>query len=189
MDRRFHHDDVPSSALPRTLGQRRVTALRRKHRREAWLAATAMIGALLALPLAQTAWHGSEVAAVLAIAATAQFAGHRWAIAVIVIAELLLLPTVWPRAFVDGDLSSRLAALATLVAMVPSLLSMHRAAAVLVTLTGRRPPRQMRRWIHAGLLVSCAIAIVLPWILSAHRGPELTEATAQDAQATHARAL
>jgi hypothetical protein len=164
-------------------------ALRRKHRRDAWLAATAMLGALLALPLAQSAWHGSEVAAVLAIAATAQFAGHRWAIAVIVIAQLLLLSTVWPRAFVEGDLGSRLVALATLVAMVPSLLQMHRAAAVLVALTGHRPPRRMRRWIHAGLLVSCAIAIVLPWILSAHRALELTEDAAQNAQATHARAL
>jgi hypothetical protein len=73
--------------------------------------------------------------------------------------------------------------------MVPSLLSMHRAAAVLVALTGRRPPRQMRRWIHAGLLVSCGIAIVLPWILSVHRATELTEAAAPQAQASHARAL
>jgi hypothetical protein len=48
--------------------------------------------------------------------------------------------------------------------MVPSLLAMRRAAAVLVALTGRRRPRQMRRWIHAGLLVSCGIAIALPWI-------------------------
>lgn len=189
MDPRIHRDDVLTSGLPRTRDQRRVMALRRKHRRDAWLAATAMLGALLALPLAQSGWHGSEVAAVLAIAATAQFAGHRWAIAVIVLAELLLLPTVWPRAFLDGELGSRLAALATLVAMVPSLLQMHRAAAVLVTLTGRRPPRQMRRWIHAGLVVSCAVAIVLPWILSAHRATALTEAAARDPQATHARAL
>jgi hypothetical protein len=123
-----------------------------------------MLGALLALPLAQTTWHGAEVAAILAIAATAQFAGHRWAIAVIVIAELFLLPTVWPRAFLDGELGPRLVALTTLVAMVPSLLAMRRAAAVLAMLAGRRHPRAMRRWIHAGLLVSCAVAIALPWI-------------------------
>lgn len=150
--------------MRRKRSQRRVIALRRKHRRDAWLATTAMVGALLALPLAQSAWHGSEVAAVLAIAATAQFAGHRWAIAVIVIAELFLLPTVWPRAFLEGDLGSRLVALATLVAMVPSLLAMRRAAAVLVALTGRWHPRVMRRWIHAGLLVSCGVAIALPWL-------------------------
>lgn len=161
MDSRSHSDDVLSSVPP---AKRRAAALRRRHRRDAWLAATAMVGALLALPLAQSAWHGSEVAAVLAIAATAQFAGHRWAIAVIVISELLLLPTVWPRAFLEGDLDSRIVALTTLVAMVPSLLAMRRAAAVLVALTGRHRPREMRRWIHAGLLISCVIAIMLPWI-------------------------
>jgi hypothetical protein len=164
MDPRSHGNEVLSTAAAPARGERRALARRRRHRRDAWLAATAMVGALLALPLAQSAWHGSEVAAVLAIAATAQFAGHRWAIAVIVIAELFLLPTVWPRAFLEGELDSRIVALLTLVAMVPSLLAMRRAAAVLVALTGRRRPRQMRRWIHTGLLVSCAIAIALPWI-------------------------
>ena len=115
-----------------------------------------MLSALLALPLAQNAWHGPEVAAILAIAATAQFAGHRWAIAVIVLSELLLLPTVWPRAFLEGDLSSRLSALVTLVAMVPGLLAMRRAAAALVVLTGQRHPRQMRRILHAERLESSA---------------------------------
>jgi hypothetical protein len=164
MDSRSHGDEVLSSALPQARNERRALARRRRHRRDAWLAATAMVGALLALPLAQSAWHGSEVAAVLAIAATAQFAGHRWAIAVIVIAELFLLPTVWPRAFLEGDLDSRIIALLTLVAMVPSLLAMRRAAAVLVTLTGRHRPRQMRRWIHAGLVASIVVAFALPWI-------------------------
>jgi hypothetical protein len=150
--------------IERAKDRRQATARRRRQRRDAWLAATAMLGALLALPLAQTTWHGAEVAAVLAIAATAQFAGHRWAIAVIVIAELFLLPTVWPRAFLEGELGSRIVALTTLVAMVPSLLAMRRAAAVLAVLTGRRYPRLKRRWIHAGLLVSCVIAFVIPWV-------------------------
>jgi hypothetical protein len=155
MDPRSQGEPVVGPTAPHTRYQRYVTARRRRHRRDAWLAATAMFTALLALPLAQNAWHGPEVAAILAIAATAQFAGHRWAIAVIVLSELLLLPTVWPRAFLDGgDLGSRLSALITLVAMVPGLLAMRRAAAALVVLTGQRHPRQMRRWLHAGLLVS-----------------------------------
>src|SRR5215468_6770746 len=166
MDPRSQGEDVLVSELPRNRYQRQVLARRRRHRRDAWLAGTAMLSALLALPLAQNAWHGPEVAAILAIAATAQFAGHRWAIAVIVLSELLLLPTVWPRAFLEGDLSSRLSALVTLVAMVPGLLAMRRAAAALVVLTGQRHPRQMRRVLHAGLLISCAIAIAIavPWL-------------------------
>jgi hypothetical protein len=164
MESRSPGEEMVVSESPRLRRQRQLLARRRRHRRDAWLAATAMVTALLALPLAQSAWHGPEVAAILAIAATAQFAGHRWAIAVIVVSELLLLPTVWPRAFFDGDLGSRVSALITLVAMVPGLLAMRRAAAALVSLTGQRHPRQMRRWLHAGLLVSCLIAIAIPWL-------------------------
>src|SRR3954451_24770868 len=126
MDSRSQGEEVLGARVPRTRYERYLSARRRRHRRDSWLAATAMLSALLALPLAQNAWHGPEVAAILAIAATAQFAGHRWAIAVIVLSELLLLPTVWPRAFLEGDLSSRQSALVTLVAMVPGLLAMRR---------------------------------------------------------------
>lgn len=164
MDPRTQGEEVLGARVPRTRYERYVSARRRRHRRDTWLAATAMLTALLALPLAQSAWHGPEVAAILAIAATAQFAGHRWAIAVIVLSELLLLPTVWPRAFLDGELSSRLSALITLVAMVPGLLAMRRASAALVVLTGQRHPRQMRRILHAGLMISCVIAIAIPWL-------------------------
>jgi hypothetical protein len=164
MDLRPQGEDVLVTELPRSRYQRLVQARRRRHRRDAWLAGTAMLSALLALPLAQNAWHGPEVAAILAIAATAQFAGHRWAIAVVVLSELLLLPTVWPRAFLEGDLGSRIGALITLGAMVPGLLAMRRAAAALVVLTGQRRPRQMRRWLHAGLMVSLVIAIAVPWL-------------------------
>jgi hypothetical protein len=46
---------------------------------------------------------------------------------------------------------------------VPGLLREPRAAAALVS--GRpAPPRQMRAAAHAGLLVSCAIAIAVPWL-------------------------
>src|SRR5262245_573469 len=110
----------------------RTTSRLRRQRKDIWLAATALIGGLLALPLAQSAWHGPEVAAVLAVSATALFAGQRWAIALIVIAELFLLPTVWPRAFLGGELASRITALATLAAIAPGLIAMRRAAAVLV---------------------------------------------------------
>lgn len=164
MDFSSHSDDVPFSTLPDAKLLRRAMARRRRQRRDAWLAATAMLGALLALPPAQSAWHGSEVSAVLAIAATAQFAGHRWAIAVIVIAELFLLPAVAPRAFLESEPASRIVALITLAAMLPSLCAMRRAAAALVALTGQRQRDRACRWIHAGLVVSCAIAIVVPWL-------------------------
>ena len=67
---------------------------------------------MLALPLAPSSWHGPEVASVLAVSATALLAGQRWAIALVVLAQLLVLPTVGPRAFLRGNvLSVRLAGL------------------------------------------------------------------------------
>jgi hypothetical protein len=129
-----------------------------------WLAGTAILAAMLALPLAQSSWHGPEVAAVLAVSATALFAGQRWAIALIVIAELFLLPTVWPRAFLEGDLSSRCVALVTLAAIVPGVLAMRRAAAVLVVTTGLRRTRQMCRGVHVALVAICVIAAIVPLV-------------------------
>jgi hypothetical protein len=132
-------------------------------RRDVWVAVTALIAAMLALPFAQSSWHGPEVAAVLAVAATALLAGQRWAIAVIVIAEVMLMPTVWPRAFLgDGLLMARLAALATLFAIVPGVLSMKRAAAALVVISNRPRTRQIVRRVHIGLVLSGLIATLLP---------------------------
>src|SRR5438128_9496047 len=99
--------------------------------RDGWLALTGLIGAGLALPLAQSAWHGPEVAAILAVSAIALLAGQRWAIAVIVLAELFLLPTVWPRALFGSGLVPRLIAFATLLAIIPGVFALPRATAVL----------------------------------------------------------
>jgi hypothetical protein len=142
--------------------RRRLPARLRRHRNDAWLATSGMFCALLALPLAQSSWHGPEVAAVLAVSATALFAGQRWAIALVVIAELFLIPTVWPRAFLGGDLISRVVALVTLVSIVPGVLAMRRAAAVLVVMTGQRRTRVMCRRVHAGLIAITVMAVVVP---------------------------
>lgn len=135
----------------------------RRRRSDVWVAATALVAAMLALPFAQSSWHGPEVAAVLAVAATALFAGQRWAVAVIVIAELMLMPTIWPRAFLGEHLlMARLAALATLIAIVPGVLSMKRAAAALVLISNRPRTRTIVRRVHLGLVLSGLIATLLP---------------------------
>ncbi len=141
---------------------REMSRLRRR-RSDVWIATTGLFAAMLALPLAPSSWHGPEVAAVLAVSATALLAGLRWAIAVIVIAELLLLPTIWPRAFLPHvDLSVRLAALGSLIAVVPGVIAMRRAAAALVLVTGRRRTRTTCRRFHAALVLAGAIATLLP---------------------------
>ena len=135
----------------------------RRRRSDVWVAATALVAAMLALPFAQSSWHGPEVAAVLAVAATALLAGQRWAVAVIVIAELMLMPTIWPRAFLGEHLLwARVAALATLIAIVPGVLSMKRAAAALVMISNRPRTHTIVRRVHIGLVLSGLIAALLP---------------------------
>ena len=125
---------------------------------------TALVGSMLALPLAPSSWHGPEVAAVLAVAATALLAGQRWAIAVIALAELLLAPTLAVQAF-SGGLAlwpGRIMSLVALGATVPGLLALRRAAAALVLVTGRRRTRQTCRRFHAALVIFGALGVIVP---------------------------
>jgi hypothetical protein len=119
---------------------------------------------MLALPLAQSSWHGPEVASTLAVSAVALLAGQRWAVALIFIAELLLLPTIWPRAFFGGvELwPGRIAALASLAMIVPGLLSGRRAAAAMVLISGwRRTQRTCRRFQYVFAVLG-VLAALLP---------------------------
>lgn len=134
----------------------------REHRRQGWLVLTALLSAGLALPLAQSAWHGPEVAAVLAVAAIALLAGQRWAVAVIVLAELCLIPTVLPRAVLGPGWPPRLIALATLTAIVPGVLAMPHAAVALAAMTGHARTERMYRRAHLALLALGAFAVLVP---------------------------
>jgi hypothetical protein len=134
----------------------------REHHREGWLALSGLVSAGLALPLAPSAWHGPEVAAILAVAAISLLAGQRWAVAVIVLAELCLLPTVWPRAVLGTGASSRLIALATLTAIVPGVRAMPRAAVALAAMTGRGGTERACRYTQLGLLAICIFAVLAP---------------------------
>lgn len=86
-----------------------------------------LFAALLALPLSQTSWQSPEIAAVLAVAAVAVLAGHRWALAIIALAELCLLPSMLPRLGPSSADEVRLAAGGCALAMAPGLLGVRHA--------------------------------------------------------------
>jgi hypothetical protein len=152
-----------ADAVFRAASERHHHARTRRRREDLWLGTTALVAAMMALPQSTSSWHGPEVAAVLAVSATALLAGQRWAVAVVAISELLLLPTVWPRAFLDaGDLAPRIAALLAVVAVVPGVFALRRAAAALVLLAGRRRTGATCRRVHAMLVVAGIAGIVLP---------------------------
>jgi hypothetical protein len=140
--------------------------LSRRRRNELWIGGSALAAAMLQLPLAQSSWHGPEVASVLAVSATALLAGERWAIALVVIAELLLVPTVWPRAFFGGLAlwPGRIAALASLVTIVPGLLAVSRAAAALVLVTGARRTGTTCRRFRLGLVIAGVLLALVPLV-------------------------
>src|SRR5262245_25125239 len=144
--------------------QRRQIARSRRRRDDFWIGSSALLGALFALPLAQSSWHGPEVASTLAVAAVALLAGQRWAVAVIFIAELLLLPTIWPRAFFGGvELwPGRIAALSSLIMIVPGLLSGRRAAAAMVLVTGWQRTRVTCKRVQYAFAALGVIAALLP---------------------------
>lgn len=153
--------DAVQSA-PRT--PRQHLALSRRKREDLILGVTALAAALAALPLAPSSWHGPEVASTLAVSAVALLAGQRWAIALVVLAELLLLPTIWPRAFLGGVAlwPGRIAAMASLLMIVPGLLSARRAAAAMVLVTGWRRTRQTCRRFQLAFLALGLITAALP---------------------------
>ena len=143
--------------------QRREQARSKRRRDDLWLGLTALSAAMAALPLAQSSWHGPEVASTLAVSAVALLAGQRWAIALVLVAELLLLPTIWPRAFLGGVAlwPGRIAALTSLVMIVPGLLSARRAAAAMVLLTGwQRTQQTCRRFQYAFVALGVLTALL-----------------------------
>jgi hypothetical protein len=135
----------------------------RRRRDDLAIGLSGLAAAMAALPLAPSSWHGPEVASTLAVAAVAMLAGQRWAIAVVVLAELMLLPTIWPRAFLGGVAfwPGRIAALTSLVMIVPGLLNARRAAAAFVLITGWRRTRETcRRFQYAFVLLGLVTALL-----------------------------
>jgi len=115
----------------------------RRQRREQWLGATGLLAALAALPLPTHA-HSPELAATLAIGAIALLAGHRWGLAVLVIAEIFLIGAVWPLAILarPPSVMAQIAVAVSVAGAVPGVRALGRAAAELVELVGARRTRR-----------------------------------------------
>jgi len=141
---------------------RHAASRARFRRQEIWIAITGLIAALLALPLAPAS-HSPEVTSVLAVSAVALLAGHRWAVALVVVAELLLLPGLWPRLLVQPpDVAARIAILASCLSAVPGVLALRRAAAALVSIAGVRRTRRSCRAATGVMAVFLVIGALLP---------------------------
>lgn len=137
--------------------------LGRRIRRERWLGLTGLAAALAALPLPTNA-HSPELAATLAIGSIALLAGHRWGLAVMVVAEIFLIGAVWPLAVLARPPSvlAQIAVGVSVIGAVPGLRALGRAAAELVELIGARRTRRATRVAHAGLAMVAVVVWMLP---------------------------
>ncbi|HEY4059893.1 MAG TPA: hypothetical protein VGM39_24930 [Kofleriaceae bacterium] len=128
-----------------------------------WIGLTALTAAMLALPTAQNNWHGPEVAATLAVAATAMLAGQRWAIALVFISEMLLVPTIVPRMLSHAGLYANVTGLLAVMAVVPGILAMRRAAAAMVLLTGWKRTQTSVRRANIALVAGAVLVALIPF--------------------------
>ncbi|MFN0251131.1 MAG: hypothetical protein ACKV2T_29925 [Kofleriaceae bacterium] len=151
---------------------RRAELRARRSTADLAIALSALVAAMLSLPLAQNMFHGPEVAATLAVAATAMIAKQRWAIALVVLAELMLLPTIVPTAvfgtssmsiFGTGPLAQITAWIAVLAAL-PGILAMRRAAAAMVLVTGWQRTQRSVRGTAFGIVACGALASIVPFL-------------------------
>jgi hypothetical protein len=171
----YNHEmaDVIASLTPTPSRLARRAELRtQRWRADLAIALSALVAAMFALPLAQNIWHGPEVAATLAVAATAMLAGQRWAIALVVLAEMMLLPTIVPTALFGTSATSifgvgalaQITAWLAIAGCVPGLLAMRRGAAAMVVVTGWRRTRRSVRGTAFGLVACGALAAIVPFL-------------------------
>jgi hypothetical protein len=102
-----------------------------------------LVAALATLPL-PTIGVTPEIASVLAVSAVALLAGHRWGLAVVVLADVALVGALWPRAFLQ-DPPSTLAQIGVALGIagaLPGVVALRRfAPAVGELITGEATAR------------------------------------------------
>ena len=141
--------------------ERAVPALSRS--RDLRIAITGLAAALAALPLpARTS--SPEVAAALAVGALALLAGQRWALGVVVMAEVLLVAALWPVAFLHHppSVAAQVAVCIAVAGALPGLLALGQAAPRLRELVGLRGSARVDRIARIGLLLGSLLILLWP---------------------------
>lgn len=139
---------------------RRQQARSRLRRSDHVIGVSSLVGAAAAMPLAAS----PEAAAILAVAAMALLAGQRWAIGVVMVAQLTLIAALLPFVLATPPPSQMATAAAWLsvIAAFPCLAATRRGAAALALLSGLRRTRATCRLIHVALLVLTVLAGCAP---------------------------
>jgi hypothetical protein len=129
--------------------------------RDIRIAIAGLAAALASLPLPAHA-SSPEAAAALAVGAIALATGHRWGLAIVVLAEVLLVAALWPAAFLHQPPSvpAQIAVAIAFAGALPGFLAIGRAAPSLLELVGVRGSARTHR-VTRGAMMVAAVAVLL----------------------------
>ena len=124
-----------------------------------------MVAALAVLPL-PTVRQTPEIASVLAVASVALLAGQRWALPLVVLADVALVGALWPRAFLHDPPSqaAQIGVLLGLAGAIPGFIAFGRAAPGLAELVLGRPTQRALSFTRVGLVACSALWIGAPLV-------------------------
>jgi hypothetical protein len=105
-----------------------------------------------------------EIASVLAVGAIALLAGQRWALPIVVLADIALIGAVWPRAFLHDPPSTeaQVGVVLGLAGALPGIVAFGRAAPELAELVLGKATQRGRSFSMAILVTSSTLWIAAP---------------------------
>lgn len=122
-----------------------------------------LVAALAVLPL-PTIKGTPEMASVLAISAIALLAGHRWALGLVVLADIALVGALWPRAFLldPPSVAAQVGVALGLAGALPGLLLIGRAAPAVAEVVLGRATRRAQSASLALIVIGSALWLSSP---------------------------
>ncbi len=149
---------VVGTAPAEDKAERRSRTRSRLRRSDQIIGVASLVSAAAAMPLVAS----PEASAVLAVAAIALLAGERWAIGLVIVAELALLAALLPFLLGQPAVVPTVAALLSIAAAFPSMAATRRGAAALALILGLRRTPTTCRLFHFALLAFAALAGCAP---------------------------
>jgi hypothetical protein len=128
-----------------------------------WIGALGLVAALAVFPL-PTVGSTPEIASVVAVAAIALLAGQRWALPIVVLADVALVGALWPRAFLHDPPSqaAQFGVLLGLLGALPGLWMLGSAGSPLADVVFARPTARARRLSRVGIVVLAGVWLAMP---------------------------
>ena len=130
-----------------------------------WIAVTSLLGALAAISLPSSTTEVAGIAVILAVAALAMLAGHRWSLIVIVAAQIMILGKVWPIAFHAASTWVLVAAIVASLCALPGLVLLRKTVPTTVELFAGKRSRRVNNATYRVATVLVAVWLAAPAVL------------------------